>query len=86
MDTNATTTELTNACRAACAARMASNDWVMADAIVGGWASRTNLTATFDDAGYAFRRRVNVAAARVHSEIMRGLRAHLAATEIGGGN
>jgi len=85
MDTNATTTELYYACRAACAARMAANDWVMADAIVGGWASAANRVAGFDDAGRAFRRRVNVAAARVHSEIMRGLRAHLAATEIGGG-
>jgi len=86
MDTNATTTELTNACRAACAAHIAANNFAMADAIAGGWALAANRVAGFDDAGRAFRRRVNVAYTRVIREITRGLRAHLAATEIGGGN
>jgi len=86
MDTNATTTELTNACRAACAKHIAANNFAMADAIAGGWASQAKLRATFDDAGYAFRRRVNVAYMRVMREITRDCRAWLAATEIGGGN
>jgi len=86
MNTNATTTELTNACRAACAAHIAANNYAMADMIAAGWAFATSRGAGFDDAGYAFRRRVNVAYKTVQRETVRGLRAHLAATEIGGGN